>query len=204
MALRPNLLVTVYTNTLYFTYPENLHARAWPYIILAVVWEMGAAALVPLQIDAVQWHYQIVMTPHILGEGRQHSTVWSSKCAGLHNEDNKKCILMSTLCNIQGVQQNCSHLVICSFAGFYSCKLQKLGHLWKIQEISYKIGTRILKIDLEIAEIIEVKVATFNIEIIFLPLCNSKMSISKWWLPTLTSIISAISKSIFKILVPIM
>ena len=44
---------------------------------------------------------------------------------------------------------------------------------------SYMIGTRILKIDLEIAEIIEVKVATFNIEIIFLPLCNSKMSISK-------------------------
>ena len=28
---------------------------------------------------------------------------------------------------LQGVQQNCSHLVICSFAGFYSCKLQKLG-----------------------------------------------------------------------------
>ena len=41
------------------------------------------------------------------------------------------------------------------------------------------IGTRILKIDLEIAEIIEVKVATFSIKIIFLPLCNSKMSISK-------------------------
>ena len=35
-----------------------------------------------------------------------------------------------------------------------------LGHLWKIQEICYKIGTRILKIDLEIAEIIEVKVGT--------------------------------------------
>ena len=33
------------------------------------------------------------------------------------------------------------------------------------------IGTRILKIDLEIAEIIEVKVSTFNIEIIYLPLC---------------------------------
>ena len=41
------------------------------------------------------------------------------------------------------------------------------------------IGTRVLKIYLEIAEIIEVKVATFNIEIIFLPLCDSKMSISK-------------------------
>ena len=35
------------------------------------------------------------------------------------------------------------------------------------------IGTRILKIDLKIAEIIEVKVATFNIEIIFLPLLKS-------------------------------
>ena len=32
------------------------------------------------------------------------------------------------------------------------------------------IGTRILKINLELAEIIEVKVATFKIEIIFLPL----------------------------------
>ena len=43
------------------------------------------------------------------------------------------------------------------------------------------IGTKILKIELEIAEIIEVNVATFSIEIIFLPLCNSnsKMSISK-------------------------
>ena len=41
------------------------------------------------------------------------------------------------------------------------------------------MGTRILKIDLEIAEIIEVKVATFSIEIIFMPLCNSKMSIFK-------------------------
>ena len=41
------------------------------------------------------------------------------------------------------------------------------------------IGTKILKIELEIAEIIEVKVATFSIEIIFLPLCNSKMWISK-------------------------
>ena len=73
----------------------------------------------------------------------------------------------------------------------------------KIQEIYYMIGTRILKIDLEIAEIIEFKVANFSIEIIFLPLCNSKLSISKWWLPTLTSIISAISKSIFKNIVPI-
>ena len=36
-----------------------------------------------------------------------------------------------------------------------------------------------IKIDLEIAEIIEVKVATFNIKIIFVPLCNRKMSISK-------------------------
>ena len=37
------------------------------------------------------------------------------------------------------------------------------------------IGTQILKINSEIAEIIEVKGSNFNIEIIFLPLCNSKM-----------------------------
>ena len=80
---------------------------------------------------------------------------------------------------LQGVQRNCLHLVICSFVSFYSCKFQKLGHFCKIQEICYQIGTRILKIELEIAEIIEVKVATFNIEFFFLPLCNSKMSISK-------------------------
>ena len=69
--------------------------------------------------------------------------------------------------HLQGIQQNCSHLVICSFVDFYSCKLQNLGCFWKTQEICYMIGTRILKIDLEIAEIIEVKVATFNMEIIF-------------------------------------
>ena len=32
---------------------------------------------------------------------------------------------------------------------------------------------------LEVAEIVEVNFATFNMEIIFLPLCNSKISISK-------------------------
>ena len=41
------------------------------------------------------------------------------------------------------------------------------------------MGTRILKIDLEIAEIIDIKVATYNTKIIFLPLRNSKMSTSK-------------------------
>ena len=46
------------------------------------------------------------------------------------------------------------------------------------------IGTRILKMDLEIAEIIEVKISILKVA-------------------TLTSIISAISKLIFKILVPI-
>ena len=51
----------------------------------------------------------------------------------------------------------------------------------------FSTATRILKIDLEIAEIIEVKVATPNTEIIFY--LNSKMSISKWRVPTLTSYI---------------
>ena len=36
------------------------------------------------------------------------------------------------------------------------------------------IGTKILQLNLEIGKIIEVKVATCNTKIIFLPLCNSK------------------------------
>ena len=58
------------------------------------------------------------------------------------------------------------------------------------------IGTRILKIDLEIAEIIEVKVGNHHLEIYILLLHRDRKII-------LNSIVSAISKSIFKIFVPI-
>ena len=66
------------------------------------------------------------------------------------------------------------------------------------------IGTRILKIDLEIAEIIEVKVGNHQLQIYILLLHRGRKIISMLKVATLTSIISAISKSIFKILVPIM
>ena len=66
------------------------------------------------------------------------------------------------------------------------------------------IGTRILTIDSEIAEIIEVKVGTRHLEIDILLLHRGKKIILVLQVATLTSIISAISKSIFKILVPIM
>ena len=65
------------------------------------------------------------------------------------------------------------------------------------------IGTRILKIDLKIAEIIEVKVGTRHLEIDILLLQRVKKNLVLQ-VPTLTSIISAISESIFKILVAIM
>ena len=87
---------------------------------------------------------------------------------------------------LQSVQQNCSYLVICSFVGFYSCKLQKLGHFWKIQEIYYKIGTRILKIDLEIADITEVKVGNHHLEIDILLLHRGRKKISMLKVATLT------------------
>ena len=66
------------------------------------------------------------------------------------------------------------------------------------------IGTRILKIDLEIAEIIEFKVGNHNLEIYILLLHRGRKIFFMLKVATLTSIISAISKSIFKILVPIM
>ena len=65
------------------------------------------------------------------------------------------------------------------------------------------IATRILKIDLEIAEIFEVKVGTRHLEIDILLLQRVKKHLVLQ-VPTLTSIISAISESIFKILVAIM
>ena len=66
------------------------------------------------------------------------------------------------------------------------------------------IGTKLLKIDSDIAEIIEVKVGNHHLEIDILLLHRGRKKISMLKLATLTSIISAISKSIFKILVPIM
>ena len=66
------------------------------------------------------------------------------------------------------------------------------------------MGTEILKIDLEIAEIIDVKVGNHHLEIDMLLLHRGRKIISMLKVATLTSIISAISKSIFKILVPIL
>ena len=65
-------------------------------------------------------------------------------------------------------------------------------------------GTRILKIDSELAEIFELKDGTHHLEIDILLLHRGEKIILVLHVPTLTSNISAISKSIFKILVPIM
>ena len=59
------------------------------------------------------------------------------------------------------------------------------------------IGTKILKINLEIAEIIEVEVGNHHLEIDILLLHRGRKII-------LTSIVSGTSESIFKIFVPIM
>ena len=65
------------------------------------------------------------------------------------------------------------------------------------------MGTGILKIDLEIAEIIDVKVGNHHLEIDILLLHRGRRIISMLKVATLISIISAISNSIFKIFVPI-
>ena len=66
------------------------------------------------------------------------------------------------------------------------------------------IATRILKIDLEIAETIDIKVGTRHLEIDILLFHRVKKIILVLRVPTLMLITSAISKSIFKILVAIM
>ena len=91
--------------------------------------------------------------------------------------------------------------------------LQPLGYLLfcrlllmqiaKVQEICYVMSTGILKINLEIAEIIDVKVGNHHLEINILLLHRGRKIISMLKVATFTSIISAFSNSIFKIVVPI-
>ena len=66
------------------------------------------------------------------------------------------------------------------------------------------IGTRISKIDSKMAEIIEVKVGNHHLELYILVFHRGRKIISMLKVATLISIISAISKSNLKILVPIM
>ena len=80
---------------------------------------------------------------------------------------------------LQGVPQYCFHFVFCHFLGFWSSYRGTSDLYSTALEICYIIATKILKIVLEIAEIIEVKVGTRNTKITFLTLRNSKMSISK-------------------------
>ena len=84
-----------------------------------------------------------------------------------------------TMVIIQGVPQYCFHFVFCHFLGFWSTYRGTSDLYSTALEICYIIATKILKIVLEIAEIIEVKVGTRNTKITFLTLRNSKMSISK-------------------------
>ena len=85
---------------------------------------------------------------------------------------------------LQGVPYHWTH-----FLGFWNTYRGPFDHFSTALEICYMIATKILKIDTKIAEIIEVKVGTRNTKITFFTLRKSKMSISKWRVPTLTSII---------------
>ena len=65
-------------------------------------------------------------------------------------------------------------LCFCHFLGFWSTYRGTSDLYSTALEICYMIGTRILKIDLEIAEIIEVKVGTRHFEIDILLLNRAK------------------------------
>jgi len=73
---------------------------------------------------------------------------------------------------IQGVPQYWIHFVFCHFPTLWSTHRGTSDPFSTALEICLMIATRILKIDLETAEIIEVKVATPNTKIIFLPHCK--------------------------------
>ena len=53
---------------------------------------------------------------------------------------------------LQGVQQNCLHLVSSIFLRQIWSNLNKSDEFWKLEEILYPIGTKIFKIEAEMAE----------------------------------------------------
>ena len=57
--------------------------------------------------------------------------------------------------HLQGVQQNCLHLVSSIFLEQILSNLNKSGEFWKLEEILYMIGTKIFTIETVIAEIFE-------------------------------------------------
>ena len=63
-------------------------------------------------------------------------------------------------------------LCFCHFLGFWRTYRGTSDLYSTALEICYMIATRIFKFDLEIAEIIEVKVVTPNTKIIILPHCK--------------------------------
>ena len=108
------------------------------------------------------------------------SAIYNAGCALIRYCYLKNSLRVELQVLIQGVPYYWTRFVFfLSFLGFWSTYRGTFYHFSTALEICYIIATRILKIDLEIAEIIEVKVGTCNTEIIFWMLCNSKMSISK-------------------------
>ena len=134
---------------------------------------------------------QTVVTP---------ATIMSQSCSGCSGGEPDNIMLIE----ITGCPISQTSLCFCHFLGFWSTYRRTSDHYSTALEICYMIGTRILKIDLEIAEIFEVKVGTRHLEIDILLLHRVKKIILVSQVPTLTSIISAIFESIFKILVAIM
>ena len=69
-------------------------------------------------------------------------------------------------------KQCVSHFVFGCFISQILCKLCKLGVFWNPQDLLLMMGTEILTIAPEMAEIIEVEMGTFSTEIIFLSFCH--------------------------------
>ena len=76
--------------------------------------------------------------------------------------------LQVTCTGCPSVPQYWFHFVFCHFLGFWSTYRGASDLYSTALEICYIIATRILKIDLKIAEIIEVKVDTCNTKLFFL------------------------------------
>ena len=102
---------------------------------------------------------------------------WSVTCSLTLYPQYRIPFILYIISIIQGVPKHWAHFDFCNFLGFCSTYRGTSDLYSTALEICYMIATRILKIDFEIDEIIEVKVGTRHLEIDILLLHRVKKTI---------------------------
>ena len=112
-------------------------------------------------------------------------------------------VFFSGKLHIQGVQQNCLHLVSSIFLEQIKSNLNKSGEFWKLEKILYTLNDRHQNFYNRSSNSWEIWILKWQCSFVVNNILIL-IFLFQEGLPTIDSIISVISLSIFKILVPIL